>query len=508
MKRTRREILWGTIGATVASCADLPDGAPLPPAAPAPPDPLEPRRTGAAARNVVLILTDDQRWDSFGFLDKPWLPTPHLDTLAASGVHAGEHFVTTSLCCPSRASMFTGLYAHAHGVLDNTAELDPALPTWQAIARRAGVRTVFVGKWHMGGNNPHPRPDWDRWIGFRGQGQYMWPGPPGQDALDRVFSFDGEAREVEGYVTDLLTDHAIEELRSPAMKEPFVLLVAHKACHAPFVPAPRHRAMLADIPVPTPLPDTDAAYAELPEWLREMRHHTIFGVEHPYGGDWPDFASWYRDYHRTVLALDDSVGRIVEALDELGLRDRTAVLYTSDNGFMHGEKGVLDKRNFYESSVRIPLLASAPGLLSPGGRVDRFTLNVDLAPTLLDLLGLHAPDGWHGRSVLSLLKGEAVPDWRQEFVYEYFFERAYPSTPTVFGLRTKRMKLSAYYGLDTPDELFDLEADPGERDNVVDEPAYAERRQAMRMRLRRHATEIGLRWEPAWGTTPSGPPTP
>jgi len=291
------------------------------------------------------------------------------------------------------------------------------------------------------------------------------------------------------------------------MKEPFVLLVAHKACHAPFVPAPRHRDLLAHIPVPAPLPDTDAAYAELPAWLRDMRRHTIFGVERLYGEGWPDFAAWYRDYHRTVLALDDSVGRIVAALDELGLRERTAVLYTSDNGFMHGEKGVLDKRNFYEPSVRIPLLANAPGLLPSGARVDRFTLNVDLAPTVLDVLGLRAPDGWHGQSVLPLLKGEAVPDWRQEFVYEYFFERAYPSTPTVFGLRTKRMKLSSYYGLDTPDELFDLEADPGERDNVIDEPSYAERRQALRMRLRRHATELGLRWEPAWGATPGGPPS-
>jgi N-acetylglucosamine-6-sulfatase len=494
--------LWGTVGATVA-CGDL--SAPPPPAEPTPPpppDPLAPRPTGAPPRNVVLVLTDDQRWDTFGFLGKPWLPTPHLDALAASGAHASEHFVTTSLCCPSRASMFTGLYAHAHGVLDNSAELDPSLPTWQAIARRAGARTIFVGKWHMGGANPHPRPDWDRWIGFRGQGQYVWPGPPGQDALDRIFSFDGEPREVEGYVTDLLTDHAIEELRSPALKEPFVLLLSHKACHAPFVPAPRHRDLLADIPVPAPLPDTDAAYAELPDWLRGMRRETIFGVERLYAGPWRDFASWYRDYHRTVLAIDDSVGRIAAALDELGLRDRTAVLYTSDNGFMHGEKGVLDKRNFYEPSVRIPLLAHAPGLIPAGGRLDRFTLNVDIGPTVLDLLGLQAPDGWHGRSMLPLLKGESVSDWRQEFVYEYFFERAYPSTPTIFGLRTKRMKLSTYFGLDTPDELFDLEADPEERNNVIDEPSYAERRQAMRMRLRRHATTLGLRWEPAWATTP------
>jgi arylsulfatase A-like enzyme len=451
----------------------------------------------------VLVLTDDQRWDTFGFLGKPWLPTPNLDALAAGGAYGASHFVTTSLCCPSRATMFTGLYAHAHGVLDNTAELDPAVPTWQAIARRAGVRTVFLGKWHMGGANPHPRPDWDRWIGFRGQGQYHWPGPPGQDPLDRAWSVDGEMTELQGYVTDLLTDLAIEELRSPAMKEPFVLVVSHKACHAPFEPAPRHRDLLRDMPIPKVLPDTDAAYAELPAWLREMRRHTMFGVENLYGHAWPDFASWIRDYHRTILAVDDSVGRIVAALDEHGLRDHTAVIYTSDNGFMFGEKGVLDKRNFYDPSARVPFVAQAPGLI-PGGRaVDRFTLNVDLAPTVLDLLGLEAPPSWQGRSLVPVLRGDPVPDWRQEFVYEYFFERAYPSTPTVLGLRTKKLKLSTYHGIDTSDELFDLEADPGETDNRIDDPSYADQRQALRARLRRHADDLGLRWDPIWGTGPN-----
>lgn len=503
-ERTRRELLLGA--AALAACSG--GGAPTPPAPPPPPDPFEPRSNGREPVNVVVILTDDQRWDSFGFLGKPWLPTPHLDRLAQQGVWGGEHFVTTSLCCPSRASMLTGLYAHAHGVLDNSAELDPSLPTWARIAQKAGIRTAWIGKWHMGAGNPHPRPGFDRWIGFRGQGQYTWPGPERLDPLDRQFSFDGELRPVEGYVTDLLTDHAVSFLQEQDGRTPFVLTVSHKASHAPFEPAPRHRDALAGAPIPAILPDTDEAYAELPDWLRAARRRGAFGADRPYNGTWADFGAWYLDYHRTLLSVDEGVGRIVAALEAKGLRDRTVVLFTSDNGFMHGEKGVLDKRNFYEPSARVPLLASWPGRFAGGRRIDRFTLNVDLAPTLLDLVGLRAPDGWHGRSLVPVLAGEPPDDWRQEFLYEYFFERAFPSTPTVIGLRAKRMKLSTYHGLDTPDELFDLEVDPGETDNRIDDPAYAERRQALRARLRTHATHLGLRWDPSWAAPTDAPPPP
>lgn len=505
-ERTRRELLLGA--AALAACSGGTPPAPPEPVEPPPPDPFEPRPHGREPLNVVVILTDDQRHDSFGFMGKPWLPTPALDRLARLGVWGGEHFVTTSLCCPSRATMLTGLYAHTHGVLDNTAELDPTLPTWARIAQRAGVRTAYVGKWHMGAGNPHPRPGFDRWIGFRGQGQYSWPGPERLDPLDRQFSFDGELRTLEGYVTDLLTDQAVAWLDEQDGTKPFALMVSHKACHAPFEPAPRHREALAGAPIPKVLPDTDAAYAELPAWIRAARKDGAFGADHPYNGAWPDFGSWFLDYHRTLLAVDESVGRIVAALEAKGLLERTAILFTSDNGFMHGEKGVLDKRNFYEPSVRVPLLAWLPGKIEGGRRLDRFTLNVDLAPTLLDLVGLQAPDDWHGRSLLPLLTGEEPEQWRQEFVYEYFFERAFPSTPTVIGLRSKRMKLSSYHGLDTPDELYDLDQDPGETDNRIDDPGYADRRQAMRTRLRLHATELGLLWDPVWGAARASEPAP
>lgn len=485
MERSRRDVLLS--GLALAACSG------------APPPVMEPRPTGADPRNVIVILTDDQRWNSFSFLGHPFVKTPHLDRVARDGAVCSEAFVTTSLCCPSRASMFTGLYAHTHGILDNSGELDPAFPTYARILERAGIDTAYIGKWHMGAGNPHPRPGWKHWVGFRGQGKYLYPGTD-NDPLDRGFSYDGSFREVEGYVTDLLTDEAVSYLESRDGKTPFCMVLAHKGVHAPFTPAERHKGLYADeARIPAVLPDTDAAYAELPAWLREMRRSSDFGVERPYD-TWPDFRSWYLDYHRTLLAIDDGVGRILATLEARGLLDRTAVLFTSDNGFMFGEKGVLDKRNFYEPSIRVPMLGVAPGLIPAGTKVDRFVLNVDLAPTILELCGYHAPEQWHGRSIVPLLRGEKLGDeWRQEFVYEYFYERMFPETPTLFGIRTKRMKLSTTFGAPLPDELFDLQADPEEKHNLADLPDEAERHKSLKTRMGKHFMELGMLQEPVWG---------
>ncbi|MEZ4237325.1 MAG: sulfatase [Myxococcota bacterium] len=491
---TRRDLLMGTLGfgggvaaAAGASAVARSLSARSPSLA----------RTGRPPRNVVLILTDDQRWDSLSIAGHRFLRTPHLDALAEQGAWLREAFVTTSLCCPSRASILTGLYAHAHGVVDNRDELDPAFPTFATLLDAHDVHTAFIGKWHMGARDPHPRPGWRRWIAFRGQGRYQYPG--GGDPLDRGLSFDGELREIEGYVTDVLTDLAVAEIAAQRPGQPFCLVLSHKAVHAPFTPAPRHADAYADVlpeDVPEVLPDTDEAYADLPSWLRPMREG-LFGADRPYG-DWPDFRSWYLDYHRTLLAVDESVGRVVQALRDGGLLDDTAVLFASDNGFLFGEQGVLDKRNFYEPSIRIPLLCLAPGLVAPGTRLDQPVLNVDLAPTILDLLGLEPPAHWHGRSFAPLLRGEAA-DWRTEFVYEYFFERTFPQTPTLFGLRTGRYKLATTWGVDAPDQLFDLQRDPEERHDLADDPRQADRRKALKGRMARHLRALGMLREPVWG---------
>lgn len=314
-------------------------------------------------------------------------------------------------------------------------------------------------------------------------------------------------RETFGYVTTLLTDEAVTYLKERKGGPPFCMVLAHKAVHAPFVPRATDRDKFSDAIAPDILPDTDEAYAELPDWLREMRHGSEFSADRPYR-NWADFRSWYLDYHRTLLAVDDSVGQILQTLTDTGLARNTVVLFTSDNGFMFGEKGVLDKRAFYDPSIRVPLLAWGPGFVQAGATADGFALNVDIAPTILELMGFAPPPHWHGRSLVPWLRGERPDDrWRTEFVYEYFYERSFPSIPTLFGIRTKRMKYGVTHGLDVPEELFDLEQDPHEQNNVADQSDYADRRRNLGNRMKRQLEELGLLLDPVWGRNWVADPT-
>lgn len=498
MSISRRSLLAGGTG-VVGACGASDDAAPPPvdegvPPPPAPVDPHEPRSNGREPLNVLIVLTDDQRWDSFGFMGHPFLTTPHLDRIARDGTWFSNAFVTTSLCCPSRATMLSGVYAHTHGVVNNTSELAASWPTFATLAQRAGVDTCYIGKWHMGGHTPEPRPGWSTWMSFRGQGQYHYPGGPRVPPYDRGMDFDGRFQQMDGYVTDFLTELAVDWLAKRTSTRPFCMVVGHKACHAPFEPAPRHAEAFAEAVVPEPLPDTEEAYEGLPEWLRRQRD-TLFGVDEPYR-KWPDFRSWYLDYHRTLLAVDEGVGRLLATLEDRGLLDRTLVLFLSDNGFMHGEKGTLDKRCFYEPSIRVPWLALAP---RGGGRgpLPEMVLNLDVAPTVLDALGLEPAPTMQGRSTLPLILGDPVHRWRTDFLYEYFFEKQFPSTPTVVGVRTATHKLSTYHGVWAADELYDLRSDPAERDNLA--AAQPQRRRNMGQRLRRLMQETGLQLQPTWG---------
>lgn len=471
----RREVLQGATATAVAGCTAR-----------------RTRSTGADPRNVVIVLTDDQRSDGFSFMGHPFLRTPHADRLAAEGTWCRNAFVTTSLCCPSRASMLTGLYAHRHGVLDNQSELDAAFPTYAEHLTAAGIDTCYVGKWHMGAADPHPRPGWQRWVGFRGQGRYRYPGPAKLPPLDRGFSYDGTFRKVSGYVTDLLTEEAVTYLREPRRKlHPFCMVLAHKACHAPFQPAERHAAAFSDAPTPEVHPVDDQTE---PRWMRQLRG-TEFDVERPYG-TFADFTEWYRAYHRTLLAVDESIGRLVQALTDAGIAERTVVMLVSDNGFMHGERGVLDKRNAYETSIRVPWVAWGPSTIPRSEPREPLALNLDLAPTVLDFLGLEAPAGIHGRSLAPILRGEPVTSWREDFLYEYFFERRFPATPTVIAVRDRTHKLITYHGVPDRPELYDLVQDPAEQHNRYG--TAPRRRDTLTKRLAALMRETGLRRDPRW----------
>jgi N-acetylglucosamine-6-sulfatase len=339
-----------------------------------------------------------------------------------------------------------------------------------------------------------PRPGWDRWVSFRGQGQYVYPDGQKSRPEDRGFNTDGTFAEVSGYVTDLLTDEALSWLGERPKDQPYLMVVSHKAVHAPLVGPPRHRGEFADVTAPAVMPDGDASYAGKPKWLRAMRTSEL-GVDGEYRGrDDPD--EWYRNYFRCLLAVDDSIGRLLGALEARGEADSTAVVLVSDNGFMFGEKGVLDKRCFYEPSCRIPLIVRCPDRFPGGTKVEAHTLNIDFAPTILELCGLAPLDGVHGRSLVPCLSGKTPADWRTAWLYEYFYEKSYPQTPTVLGVRAGKYKYVTYHGVWEDDEVFDLEADPREEKNLALE--QPDLRRELWLKLKEEADRVGCRLAPSW----------
>lgn len=440
--------------------------------------------TAAAPRNVIIILSDDHRYDFMSFMPgaPSFLETPNLDRMAARGAHIRNAFVTTSLCSPSRASILTGKYAHRHGVVDNTSPIPPGTVFFPSFLQKAGYATAYVGKWHMGEEegSDRPRPGFDHWVSFRGQGVYV----------DPVLNIDGERRQVRGYTTDILTDQALDWLRRQhrrAPDQPFFLMLSHKAVHAEFVPAPRHAGRYANAPItyPATMANTESNYRNEPHWVREQRYGW-HGVEYAYHGAM-DFDAFYRRYAETLLALDESVGRVLDYLDESGLAASTLVLYMSDNGFSLGEHGLIDKRHAYEESIRIPMLAYAPGWIAPGTTVNTLVRNIDVAPTILELAGIPRPEDMDGRSVLAALHGETArasgsPE-DHELLYEYYWEYAFPHTPTTFALRGDRFKYIFYQGVWDTNELYDLQTDPLEQHNLIDVPIYQDTVRAMRTRL-------------------------
>jgi N-acetylglucosamine-6-sulfatase len=423
--------------------------------------PALPRVQGAQPRNVVFVLVDDLRFDAAGFMGHPWLETPNIDSLAKRGVHLRNAFVTTALCSPSRASILTGHYAHRHRVVDNNTPVPAGLTYFPQYLQRAGYDTAFFGKWHMGAGSDAPQPGFDRWVSFRGQGTYL----PSKDGLN----VDGKAVPQRGYITDELTDYAIDWLRERRADRPFFLYLSHKAVHSEFIPAERHRGRYASRPFTPPesMADTPANYDGKPMWVRNQRN-SWHGVDFAYHGNL-DLSDYYRRYAETLLAVDESMGRIESLLRDRGLLENTIVMFMGDNGFAFGEHGLIDKRTAYEESMRVPLVMAGGGLPA-SRRVDAVVANIDIAPTILEAAGL-TPPMMDGRSFLSLARGES-PAWRDTLLYEYYWERNFPQTPTVHALRGAQYKYIRYHGLWDTDELYDLQADPREMRNLIRDPRH------------------------------------
>jgi N-acetylglucosamine-6-sulfatase len=441
---------------------------------------------GAKPRNVVLIVADDHRYDALSCAGHPFLKTPNLDALAKNGSRLANAFVTTSLCSPSRASILTGLYAHRHRVIDNNNPVPAGLTFFPQYMQAAGYETAFFGKWHMGSDSDAPQPGFNRWVSFKGQGTY-WPNANG-------LNVDGQHVEQKGYITDELTDYAVDWLDKRTADKPFFMHVAHKAVHTDFLPdeneqskgklllpgvegkigfvaAPRHAGKYAKEPFPAPetLAFTPRNYGDKPMWVQNRRN-SRHGVDIPFGNRW-DLAVIYRQYMETLLAVDESVGRIVDALKRKGVLDSTLFIYMGDNGYAWGEHGMTDKRSAYEESMRIPLIIHCPELIAAGTNVPQMVANIDIAPTVLNAAGLKPPEGIDGRSFLPLLAGKSMP-WRDKLLYEYYWEWNFPMTPTIHALRTDHYKFIRPYGTWDIEELYDLQNDPLEIVNLAGKPEH------------------------------------
>lgn len=417
-------------------------------------------------RNIIFILTDDHRYDFMGFTGRvPWLKTPNLDRLANEGAYFNNAFVTTSLCSPSRASILTGLYSHQHTIVDNHAPDPGNLTYFPEFLQKEGYQTAFFGKWHMGDANDEPRPGFDHWESFKGQGVYYNP----------VLNINGErvAYKDSTYITDLLTDHAIDWLKKRDPERPFFVYLSHKAVHAAFKPARRHDGMYEGNKIDLPNTYTQTKTGEYrdlkwPQWVADQRV-SWHGVDYMYHGN-GDLQELVTDYCETLMGVDDSVGAIMDILSKEGLDESTLVIYMGDNGFSWGEHGLIDKRHFYEESVKVPFLVRCPELFGGDKQMTQMVQNIDIAPTILDVAHIKKPEHLQGISIIPVLTDEKAAQTRDEIFYEYYWEYDFPMTPTVFGMRTDRYKYIRYHGIWDRNELYDIQNDPDEMYNLISDP--------------------------------------
>jgi len=457
----RGVLLAGSGGAFgLYSWAAAAQGAGKPAPAPTPNLRLK-RKPGGKPKNILVVLTDDHRYDALGFMKtQDFGDTPTLDRLAREGTHFRNAFVTTALCSPSRASIFTGLYAHQHKVVDNNHPIPAGLIFYPQYLQQAGYDTAFIGKWHMGNEGDDPQPGFDHWVSFKGQGTYM----PSANGLN----VDGRQVPQKGYITDELTDYAIDWIEKRDGKRPWMMHLAHKAVHAEFLPAPRHAGRYDKETFRYP-ENMKPGVPGRPMWVENQRN-SWHGVDYAYHGTL-DIADYYKRYMETLLAVDEGLARIMDLLEQRGELDDTLILYLGDNGFMFGEHGLIDKRTAYEESMRIPMLARCPSLFPAGSSVDAVVANIDIAPSMLAAAGLEAPAHMAGSDFLPLAKDPKAP-WRNEFLYEYYWERNFPQTPTVHALREERYKYIHFHGIWDLDELYDLAADPQENNNLLAQPGH------------------------------------
>jgi arylsulfatase A-like enzyme len=461
----------------------------------------------AAGRpNILFVFTDDHCTQALSAYGSKINKTPHMDRLAREGMLFRNCFVTNAICGPSRAVILTGKHSHLNGFTRNGNTFDGAQQTFPKLLQQAGYQTAIIGKWHL---RSAPT-GFDHYEVLIGQGPYY--NPP--------MKRNGQRVQHTGYTTDIITDLALDWLkegRDPA--KPFLLMCQHKAPHRNWQPGPKHLTKYDDVTIPEPdtlFDDASGRGSAAKEQEMTIAHHlsdhdlklnTQKGLTAEQQAEWDqayepkneafrqaklegqDLVRWkyqryVKDYLRCVASVDENLGRVLQYLDDSGLADNTVVVYSSDQGWYLGDHGWYDKRWMYEESLRTPLLVRWPGVVQPGSENSDLTSNLDFAQTFLEIAGVPPPADMQGASLVPLLKGETPDDWRTSVYYHYY---EYPAAHMVrrhYGVRTDRYKLIHFYGLGEW-ELYDLEKDPDELQNVYADPAYADKIAALKKELTR-----------------------
>ncbi len=411
--------------------------------------------------NVIFLLTDDQRWDAVGCMGNSVIKTPNMDRLAAKGVLFNNNFVTTSICAPSRASIFTGQYQRRHGIDDFNKGFSPSAwaQTYPMLLRQAGYYTGFVGKYGMANQSPLPEEQFDHFWGFAGQGQYF-------------HEIGGE----QVHLTKMIGEKSIEFLEKRRQDRPFCLSVSFKAPHVQdthpdqFLYDPQLGQLYSDVTIPVPETAAPQYFEILPEFIRKSEGRTRWQLRFATP---EQYQNSVKGYYRLVSGVDVALGQIIASLEALGLYENTVVIITGDNGFFLSEHGLAGKWLMYEESIRTPLIVYDPRLTGSlqGQRREAMTLNIDIAPTILDFAGVKIPEGMQGKSLRPLIIN-AGDNWRTDWFYEHHF--GYDGRiPRSEGIRTERWKYVRYIDQDPPyEQLFDLVSDPKEINNLAQDQSY------------------------------------
>ena len=459
--------------------------------------------------NILFIMSDDHAAHAMSCYGSRINRTPNLDRIADGGMRFDNCFCTNSICTPSRATILTGTYNHVNGCTTLATHMDNGLVTYPKLMGEQGYQTAIFGKWHLGQGPTHCPTGFDDWAVLPGQGLYHNPdfifkGPDG-----------GTRRAVHGYVTDIITEMSLDWLERRDREKPFCLMYHHKAPHREWEPDEKHADLYLNehIPEPDTLYDDYAGRASAAE-LARMRlgvHMKEMDLKCRINHQLPErelrkwaYQRYIKDYLRVIASIDDNVGRVLDTLDEQGLTENTVVIYTSDQGFFLGDHGWYDKRFMYEESLRMPFIVRYPREVAAGSVNTDMVLNVDFAPLFLDLAGLPTPDDMQGRNFRPLLRGERPAGWRQAMYYRYWMHADNSHNVCAhYGIRTHRHKLIYYYADDcgqkganedprTPEwELFDLEKDPCEMNNVYAHPDYQDIAADLKAQLHQLQQEVG-----------------